>query len=517
MTQKLLLVEANDNARWVGARVGPKIHVLPIALMGLAAHVKSLCSDLEVRIIETSLHTPSNQALQSVIEDFRPTWIGIRSISLFIDEVRRVIGVAKNCTEAPVLLGGPIATALGTQLFDDVAGLEFIAVGEGEPVLAALVSGVPLAEIPGVHMRAMGALPRTSGEPVLRLARASDVPGPLPMAPAASKASAKSISLDQLAFPSYELVDLDQYQHALSYAYNHRRQGVLVTSRGCPFSCTYCFQISDAPARLQSAERVTHDIRQLRDDFGVEDFYFVDDLFNLNRKRALQVFDRIIEANVSVRLYFVNGLRVDLCDEPFIERMVEAGTVWVTYAIESACPRIQALIRKEIDLSRARRLINFTQRQGIVVNVNTMFGFPTETPEEAQMTLDYLGSLDHPSLLPYHFNLRGYPGCEIVEQAERAGWQRDAFLATGFYSYGDLPAGSPTFSRREMLQHLLYFHEHYGLANRAHLDYSVRTLRHIGYRDAEIVDMYTVLTNRQIHSVDELLRVPQDASALHWA
>jgi anaerobic magnesium-protoporphyrin IX monomethyl ester cyclase len=494
MTARLLLIEANDDTRWVGTHVGPKVHVLPIALMGLSAHAKSVRHELEVRIVETSLDAPSDRALAQVIREFDPTWIGVRSISLFIDEVRRIVAVAKNTTFAPLVLGGPIATALGSRLFDDVAGLDFVAIGEGEPVIAALVSGVSLDCIPGVHSRARSAEP---GKLVTH--EGFDQRG------SALKAAEPVVDLDRLAFPSYDLVDLDRYAQTLSYTYNQRRQGVLVTSRGCPFSCTYCFQISDARARLQSTARVIGDITRLHEQYGVDDFYFVDDLFNLDRGRALQVFERLIEASLSVRLHFVNGLRVDLCDEAFVDRMVEAGTVWVTYAIESACPRIQALIRKKIDLSAARRVINYTQRQGIVVNVNTMFGFPTETPDEAMMTLDYIGSLDHPSLLPYHFNLRGYPGCEIVEQAVAAGWQRDAFLATGFSSYGDLPAGSPTFSRHEMIEHMLLFHQRYGLANRAHLDFSVRTFRQIGYRDSEIVDMYSVLTNRALHCVDELL------------
>ncbi|HEY5957529.1 MAG TPA: hypothetical protein VIV60_13275, partial [Polyangiaceae bacterium] len=93
MNQRLLLLEANDNTRWVGARVGPKVHVLPIALMGLAAHVLSVNPDIEVKIVETSLEASTDAALRSIIESFKPTWIGVRSISLFIEEVRRVVAV----------------------------------------------------------------------------------------------------------------------------------------------------------------------------------------------------------------------------------------------------------------------------------------------------------------------------------------------------------------------------------------------------------------------------------------
>jgi radical SAM superfamily enzyme YgiQ (UPF0313 family) len=503
--------------------------------MGLAAHVRDVNPGVEVMILETSLDADSDTSLRAVIEGFAPTWIGVRSISLFIEEVRRVVAVARGVSNAPLLLGGPIATALGRQLFTDVEGLDYVAVGEGEPILAALVTGTELARIPNVLARvpesaATGvAVPPVDATPPLigispskhstaNAAGELNLSGAAAQAPTSRKAATKgAVELDSLSIPAYQLVNLDRYAQTLSYAYNQRRQGVLVTSRGCPFSCTYCFQISDAPARLQSAERVVQEIAHLHREFAIDDFYFVDDLFNLNRKRALQVFERLLAEKLGVRLYFVNGLRVDLCDEQFIDRMIEAGTVWVTYAIESACPRIQTLIRKKIDLGAARRIINYTQRQGIVVNVNTMFGFPSETAAEAQMTLDYLGSLEHPSLLPYHFNLRGYPGCEIVDQAEQAGWKRDAFLATGFSSYGDLPAGSPTFSRREMMQHMLIYHERFGLANREHLRYSVQTLRRIGYAESEILDMYTVLMNRRIRAVDELTATGAGASPPVWA
>ena len=488
---RLLLLEANDDTRWVGARVGPKIHVLPIALLGLAAYARKVSPQTEVLVAETSLVAPDDERLTRLINEFRPTCIGIRSISLFTEEVRRVVSVAQKASDALVLLGGPIATALKERVFDEVPGLKYAAIQEGEPVLQALLAGAAIESIPGIYVKTSTGVHGNAAAPVPR-------------------------ELDLLPPVDPDLVDIELYSKHLSYAYNQRRQGVLVTSRGCPYSCTYCFQISEAPVRLQSATRVVDDIRRMVELNNIHDFYVVDDVFNLNRKRAMAVFELLEKSKVEARLYFVNGLRVDLCDEAFVDAMVRAGTVWVTYAIESAHSRIQALIRKKLDLNHARRIINYSQRQGIVVNVNTMFGFPTETPEEAQVTLEYLASLDHPSLLPYHFNLRGYPGCEIVDQAEQAGWNRDSFLATGFSSYGDLPAGSPTFSRHAMMEHMLQFHERFGLSKREHLRFSVDTLERIGYSGREICDMYTVLLNRKIQSLPDLFGEKQPEN-VRWA
>ncbi len=477
---RLLLVEANDMKRWVGGRVGRTVHVVPVALLGLAAYVKREVAGVDVRVVETSLNAATDEQLRQVLDDFRPDVVGIRSINFFVDETRRVVSAASSWGDVPVVVGGPIAAGLRRGLFERIPELRLAVVGEGERVLSHLLRGAPPEELPGMLVHKSGAVIENPETEPTR-------------------------DLDELPWPDYSLIDLDQYAHQLSYAYNQRRQGVLVTSRGCPYHCTYCFQLPGTRARLRSARNVFGEIEQLVHHHDVRDFYVVDDVFNLSRRRAMELFDLIIEAKLGIRLYFVNGLRVDRCDREFIDRMVEAGTVWVTFGIESAHPRVAHLIKKDVDLDQAREVIGYAQRTGMVVNIDTMFGFPTETPAEAQVTLDWLGALDRPSLLPYHFNLRGYAGCEVVEQAVAAGWDREAFLATGTSSYHDLPAGTPTFSRQQMLSHIVDFHARFGMSNAEHLAWSVGVLRRNSFSDDEIVEMYSGLMNRRIHTVDELL------------
>jgi anaerobic magnesium-protoporphyrin IX monomethyl ester cyclase len=477
---KVLLVEANDVARWVGGRVGPRVHVVPVALLGLGAYVEEQVPGTEVRVIESSLDAPTDEELTRVLDDFLPDLVGVRSINFFAEEARRVVALAAGWRNVPVVLGGPIATALRQELFTLIPELRLAAVGEGEHVLAALAAGGVPEQTPGMLSCTDHGVQYSPESPEIE-------------------------DLDALPWPDYSLVDLERYARHLSYAYNHRRQGVLSTSRGCPYRCTYCFQLPNSRARLRSAENVVAEIEHLRLRHDVRDFYVVDDIFNLSRRRALEVFDRLEAARFDVRLYFVNGLRVDRCDHEFIDRMLEAGAVWVTFGIETAHPRIARLIKKEVDLDHARDIIAYAQSSGIAVNIDTMFGFPTETPDEARATLDWLSELPRPSLLPYHFNLRGYAGCEVVDQAVAAGWDREVFLATGFLSYNDLPTGTPTFSRHQMIEHLLEYHQRFGLKNPTHLRQSVQILRHISYTDAEILDLYTVLMNRPVSSIDQLL------------
>jgi hypothetical protein len=133
-----------------------------------------------------------------------------------------------------------------------------------------------------------------------------------------------------------------------------------------------------------------------------------------------------------------------------------------------------------------------------------MYGFPGETLAQAQMTLDWLSTLPKPSLLPYHFCVRFFPGCEIVEQARAAGWSDAQIEASAEHCYHDLPNVTPTMSRSDMVSVLVDYHKRFGPANRASASAAVRTLRDVGYSEQEILDLYSVLKRRPVTHIAEL-------------
>lgn len=474
--RNVLLIEANDQRRWVGSRVAPEVHIPPVGLLYVAGSAKRNHPDLQLEILETSLDARTDEELVAQLVEIKPDAVGIRSISLFEDELKRVAQLVRRTLDVPIVGGGPIATAKRGSLLRAVPEIDLLVVGEGEFTFSRLLAGT-----------ATNGLILRQGDDIVDLGDGT-----------------VGDNLDDLPFPDYGLIDLEKYAHHLSYAYNYRRQGVMLTSRGCPFLCTYCNTFAGKEARLRSAENIVAEMEQLWRNHRIEDFYFVDDIFNLSRQRTEAVFRKIIDLKQNWRLYFVNGLRADLMTLELVDLMADAGTVWVTYAIESGSARIQKLVKKNMHLKRAAEIINQSQVRGLVVNVNTMYGFPTETSAEAQATLDYLADLRMPSLLPYHFCLRGYDGCEIVDQAADAGWDASAFLADGTLSYHDLPKGTNTFPRAEMMDHLLKYHRQFGMHNKQHLQRSLAILKSNGYTDRDLVDMYSVLQNRPLRNVEDI-------------
>jgi anaerobic magnesium-protoporphyrin IX monomethyl ester cyclase len=475
--RRVLLIEANDQRRWVGSLVAPEVHIPPVGLMYVASSAKLHNPNVHIEILETSLDGRSDEELVTKLLEYRPDVVGIRSISLFEDELKRVAGLARSVLDVPIVAGGPIATARRGAVLKAIPAIDLLVVGEGELTFSRLLSGT-----------ATNGLVLRDGDQIIDLGDGDVVD-----------------NLDELPFPDYSLVDLDRYKEHLSYAYNHRRQGVLLTSRGCPFLCTYCNTFAGKTARLRSAENVVAEMDKMWRDHAIEDFYVVDDIFNMDRKRTADVFRMIISLGKNWRLYFVNGLRADIMTRELVDLMADAGTVWVTYAVESGSPRIQKLVKKNMRLEQAAEIINYSQDRGLVVNVNTMYGFPTETGAEAQETIDYLARLHMPSLLPYHFCLRGYDGCEIVDQAAEAGWDTSAFLADGALSYHDMPRGTATFPKSEMMNHIVDYHKRFGMHNKQHLRRSIDVLRENGYTDCDLVDMYSVLQNRPFQHVDEIV------------
>jgi radical SAM superfamily enzyme YgiQ (UPF0313 family) len=481
---RVLLVEANNMNKWVGTTMPYEMHVPPLGLMYLASYARAAFPDTEFRIVESSLSCPDDERFIQILNEFQPDVVGVRSIAFFLEELQRIAGLVRTHSDATLVVGGPIVKAYKTRLFEELPELGIAVKGEGEQAFADILSGAALASIPGVLYRTDDGIVENDDQPGVQ-------------------------QIDGIPFPAYDLIDIDQYQRQLSYAYNHRRQGVLLTSRGCVYHCTYCFSHWKG-IRLRSAVNIFKEIVELYTRHGIQDLYIVDDIFNVDLKRSMVLFDMIRAAGLKVRFYFVNGLRADITSEEFVDRALEAGAVWFTYALESGAEEIQRLVNKRLNLEKTKHIVAYTQRQKVAVNISSMYGFPTETRAMAQRTLDWLGDLPKPSLLPYHFCLRFFPGCDINQQAIEAGWDPERMGMTSRFSYNDMPMGTPTLSKHDMTSIQLEYHRRFGMSNPAAVDGAIRTLRSIGYDDTDILHMYSVLKRKVFQNVSELLTAGGD-------
>jgi anaerobic magnesium-protoporphyrin IX monomethyl ester cyclase len=237
--------------------------------------------------------------------------------------------------------------------------------------------------------------------------------------------------LDILPMPAWDLVEHEKYFEAMYYPlipayYNARREVVSIfTSRGCPYGCTFCHNIFGKRFRAQSPEKVVAEMEHLYNVYGVRQFDFRDDIFNLDKRRVHRICDLIINKGLQIKMAFPNGLRGDIMDEELVLKMKAAGMFRCTYALETASPRLQKMTRKNIDLPRLKDIIHFTSSQGIIIRIFVMLGFPTETREEMQMTLDYASDPAIDFLILNTVN--PFDGTEMARELRECGVNVDEF------------------------------------------------------------------------------------------
>ena len=191
------------------------------------------------------------------------------------------------------------------------------------------------------------------------------------------------------------------------------------TTRGCPYRCNYCHNLFGKKLRKRSVENVISELRLMKDKYNVEEVEIIDDIFNLDIERAKQIFRRIIEEELDINFRFPNGLRSDRMDEELLDLFKEGGVFRLVFAIESGTPRIQKLIKKNLNLEKARQNIALAAKRNFSMGGFFMLGFLDETEEEVWNTINF--ALKSQLQTAAFFVVTPFPNTEIWKQAQEMG------------------------------------------------------------------------------------------------
>jgi len=175
---------------------------------------------------------------------------------------------------------------------------------------------------------------------------------------------------------------------------------------------------------MRSPENVLSEIRFIYDNYGVTDFQIIDDIFNLDINRAKNICDLIIKSGMKITLSFPNAIRGDRVDRELIDKMHRAGTKFISYAVETASPRLQKLIKKNLNLDKINTAIEYTSQADIVSRGFFMLGFPTETVDEVNQTIEFAKSSSLCGAT--FFTVVYFPGTKLYELAQSLGYFKDA-------------------------------------------------------------------------------------------
>ena len=275
----------------------------------------------------------------------------------------------KRNPQIVTVFGGPQASCTAEVTLKTMEFVDYINTGEGENTVVPLFNGIirgegDLNEIPGLHYRKDGQLFHNN-----ELVPLCD--------------------LNSLPYWDDRLLPLEDPE-VLKDQYYFMPIDI---GRGCPYNCTFCCTgyFWRRVYRMKSTDEIIADIKYYKEKYGIRSFWFTHDAFTVNKKLVTEICDRILEEKLDI--IWRCSARLDCISQELILKMKQAGMVRMSFGVETGSPRMQKLINKNLDLKKAKGLVDFLLKEQIWVGLYFMYGFPQETEEDLNQTLEMAYSM----------------------------------------------------------------------------------------------------------------------------
>lgn len=357
--------------------------------------------------------------LAEFIQEFKPHIVGITANTPQVKQAWRTAKQIKEIHDCPIVLGGPHVSVLPEESCEKPY-VDIVVRGEGEEGWVEICTRLEtyLKDQPEFHNEAfmhaenevfndcLGITYKTSDGQI------HNNPDRTPIA-----------DLDSLPWPAYHLFKMENYTN-LQPATDHvdgARSFSILTSRGCPYRCTFCSQsIMPIKWRSRSAESVLAEWRHLVEDFGAQEIGILDDSANIRVKRLEEIANLVIENNLNhVPWIFVNGIRANLASKELLSLLKKAGLKRTAFGVETGDVEIMKSIDKKIDMDTIRQAFKNAKEIDLETIGFFIIGLPGDTRETMQRTIDFAIELD-PMIANFSM-MTPYPGTKVYEIVKRQG------------------------------------------------------------------------------------------------
>jgi radical SAM superfamily enzyme YgiQ (UPF0313 family) len=364
---------------------------MPLGLAYLAAVLE--CAGHEVEVIDCPAQGLDHEKMGEELASFKPAIIGITSMTPTINSAILSAKVAKEaCPDAMVVLGGPHATFMDEEILSQEKAVDVVVRGEGEQTLLELTQTAfnmkALHTVAGITFMDGDQIIRTPDRDYIR-------------------------NLDELPHPAYRHFQLDKYRLF------GRRILPVITSRGCPYQCTFCVtsRLFGRTFRARSPENVVNELEWLRNTYGPDAFTFYDDTITFDKKRILEICEKIISRKIDIP--WDCQTRVDHVSKEILVQMRKAGCQQVLLGIESGSQKILDAIKKGTTVEQNEKAIRLAKEAGLFVAVSVIIGYPGETEETLNQTLNFIKRTKPDDV--YLCVATPYPGTELRALIEEMG------------------------------------------------------------------------------------------------
>ncbi len=406
-------------------KLTPKVSP-PLGLGYVAAVLED--EGVEVEIVDMHVERMTVPELQEHVNSFQPDVVGIGTLTpTFYRAIEEAQAIKDVDPDTEIVFGGVHPSFMYKETLKDYSCVDFVVIGEGEYTMLELVraldNGQDLKTIKGIAYR--------KGDEVYRTEKRSPIQ-----------------NLDELPIPARHLFSMELYPQF--------RRGSISTSRGCPYRCIFCSAsaFNGHKVRFHSIERILEEIELLKNRFGCNEITFNDDLFLFDRKRVLQLCQKIKERNLDIK--WGCDARIDSVTPELLKIMVEAGCTTVLFGVESFSQKVLDTIGKQYKVEDAKRALMWAREAGILSQVTLVLGLPGEDDETFNETLSFIKEFKPKAA--WAFFLSPYPGTEIYTNPEKFDIK---ILNRTWDRYGDFQPSTetPTMTREKQLQHKRKFIE----------------------------------------------------------
>lgn len=376
----------------------------PLGVLYLASYLRKHLG-AEVRVADVLQMKDPAQEVASAVRDTRPDLVGLSGLTCEAFMLHHAAEIVRSVQPGvPVVAGGPYPSSDPARILND-PNIDAAAVGEGEATLLEVARCI----------QEEGPNWKSHYSDIAGLASLGE-DGAVQYSPPRPPID----DLDSLPPPAWDAIDIRWFwTHRSMTTAGVRPYMPIFTSRGCPYQCTYCHNLFGRKFRARSPESVLEEMAGLQRTYGVNDFEFLDDSVNVDRRRFVAILTGLLDRGLHPMLHFPNGVRTDRLTEEEIRLIhrVKAGEISV--AVETASPRLQKHTKKNLDLDKVRRNIELMADLRIFTRGFFMLGYPTETEEELLATINYAAT-SRLHLASFHIT-NPFPGTAIFEEFKALG------------------------------------------------------------------------------------------------
>lgn len=312
-------------------------------------------------------HHPIWKEVQKTIVDFHPDIVGISAMTATLPTALKLAKIAKTVSkDVPVVMGGCHPTVVPMDVIKREE-VDFVIQGEGEFSLVQLCDYLDkrnkkeIDSIKGLYYKKNGQIVQNGPNEFIDLST-------LPL-----------IRRDLLLYP--EIYNLESYNR-------------IMTSRGCPYKCTFCSSpaIWKRKVRYQIIEKVIEELNYLTKEYKVKRFRFWDDTFTLNKKYVIEFCKKLKKSNL--RINWMCSVRANTVDKEMLQNLKETGCTSISLGIESGSDRILKLMQKGITVAMARKAVKMIKEEGFILGSFWMMGLPYEKEDDMMKTIGLMRELD---------------------------------------------------------------------------------------------------------------------------